>query len=85
VSREERKATTGCREEVSVIKLRGNPKFHFQPIYAARDNATGARARARASLFFHKFPLAVVNVRHYLPARFEMLTEMPRNEMIAVE
>lgn len=64
------------REEVSVIKLRGNPKFHFQPIYAARDNATGARAHA--GLFFLKSPLAiVVQARHYLP-RF------PRNEMIAI-
>jgi len=43
-------------EEVSVIKLRGNPKFHFQPIYAARDNAT--RARAHAGLFFPQIPFS---------------------------
>lgn len=73
-SNEKRRWAEG--EEVSVIKLCGNPKFHFQPIYAARDNATGTRAHA--GLFFHRSPLAV-KVRHYLPpARF------PRNEMIAI-
>ena len=65
-SGEKRRRTEG--EEASVIKLRGNPKFHFQPIYAARDNVTGARAHA--ACFFHKSLLATVNARHYLPRSF---------------
>lgn len=70
-SDEKRRRAEG--EEVSVIKLRGNPKFHFQPIYAARDNAMGARTRG---LVFPQIPFSSKGLLLSAPARFL------RNEMI---